>query len=150
MATPPTARATPAAKPAADDEAEFKELPGRDMLYLAAQRDQPQDGGQRAGHGEIWSEIYADEDRSRDMLRDPCGLADGRGDQPHRQVVDEVGCDGNANAGDPGCDMGCGRGRAFQDLRERRQYAGPVQSPATGSSAEAAEWINASAGRCHA
>jgi len=31
---------------------------------LAAQRDQPEDSGQRAGHGKIWSEIDTDEDRN--------------------------------------------------------------------------------------
>ena len=54
---------------------------------LAAQRDQPEDSGQRAGHGKIWSEIDTDEDRARNMLRDLCGVAGGGGDQPLRQVA---------------------------------------------------------------
>lgn len=97
------------------------------MLSLAAQRDQPQDGGERAGDGEVWSEVDPDQDRAGNMRRHLRGLADGRSNQPRRKVVDEVRCDGDDDPGDPACALRRSRRSIFQDAGQRRQHTGPVQ-----------------------
>jgi len=96
----------------------------------------------RARHRQVGTKVDADQDRAGDLGRYLRRLTDGRRDQADRQIVDEVRCDGDGDACEPGRELRRGPPRPFQDGRERRQHAGPIQAfdrderPATNGSTD--------------
>jgi hypothetical protein len=59
-----------------------------------AQSEEPEDGGERAGDGEVGAEVDADQDGAGEKAVGVGGLEGGSGDQAEGKVVDEVVGDG--------------------------------------------------------
>ena len=70
--------------------AHFQEAQEANMHAFAAQRDEPEDGGERAGHGEVRPKVHGDE---HGMGNETVGVHESEGaagDQAQGQVVDQV------------------------------------------------------------
>ena len=66
----------------------LRKLAGAHPDSFPAQRDQPQDGGQRPRHGEVRPQVHADQHGIADSGTEARGLQ-GRGIAPHRQPIED-------------------------------------------------------------
>ena len=84
----------------------FEEVEEGDVEAFAANGEQPEDGGERAGDGEVGAEVDGDED---DVAEQALRVREGEGvggDKAERKVVDEVVGNGDGEA-DGECGDGC-------------------------------------------
>ena len=84
------------------DRANFQKPQRRAGFAFALERDEPENGGERAGDREVWTEIHADQKRARDHGRRMRRTDRGPRDQARGKVVHEICHKGEPNAGNPG------------------------------------------------
>ena len=92
------------------DGADAEESEEADFDLFAAQGEQPENGGERTGDGEVGAEIDADEGGVGDEAAGVGGLEGGSCDEAEGEVVDEVVADRDGEGGDEG---GGGGGEAL-------------------------------------
>src|SRR5579862_1602632 len=73
-----------------DDHSRFQEFPSAEMHSFTTDRDEPEDGRERTGDGEIRSEIDADENGSCQYGVKGHGLQCGSGDEAERKIVHQI------------------------------------------------------------